>query len=279
MSGRDLLLALVLGQEVECRIGLAISPEPLQQRLAHHRDLRRVRRRRRLRQAACGSMPSRWCGRSASRDPGGRPVRMPRHAGKKRRRRQRRAQRAVVGAAGGERFCGPAEPLNGAQGYYNAMGETPDLAASPTVSAKAGRSWRRPTSRIRAASSSIRCSIACWTGGATHPAAAVAKVVVTGNPLLAARADRPDISTGRESQVSVQHAVAAALVTGKAGLDQFTDACVQRSRSCWRCAARSTCVRDASFATIAAGGRDHHRRRQDATSCRSRRRAAATPIR
>jgi 2-methylcitrate dehydratase PrpD len=54
----------------------------------------------------------------------------------------------------------------------------------------------------------------------------VEKVVVTGNPLLAARADRPNISTGRESQVSVQHAVAAALVTGKAGLEQFTDACV-----------------------------------------------------
>jgi 2-methylcitrate dehydratase PrpD len=34
------------------------------------------------------------------------------------------------------------------------------------------------------------------------------------------------VSTGRESQVSVQHAVAAALVTGKAGVDQFTDACV-----------------------------------------------------
>ena len=44
-----------------------------------------------------------------------------------------------------------------------------------------------------------------------HPAAVVEKVVVTGNPLMAARADRPDISTGRESQVSVQHAVAAAL--------------------------------------------------------------------
>jgi len=49
---------------------------------------------------------------------------------------------------------------------------------------------------------------------------------VQGHPLLGARTDRPNISTGRESQVSVQHAVAAALVTGKAGLEQFTDACV-----------------------------------------------------
>ena len=35
-----------------------------------------------------------------------------------------------------------------------------------------------------------------------------------------------EVATGRESQVSLQHAVAAALVLGKAGLDQFTDACV-----------------------------------------------------
>jgi 2-methylcitrate dehydratase PrpD len=60
-----------------------------------------------------------------------------------------------------------------------------------------------------------------------HPGKAVTRVVVRGNPLLAARTDRPEISTGRESQVSVQHAVAAALVQGEAGLAQFTDACAR----------------------------------------------------
>jgi 2-methylcitrate dehydratase PrpD len=59
-----------------------------------------------------------------------------------------------------------------------------------------------------------------------NPRAVVEKVVVRGNQLLQLRTDRPNVSTGRESQVSVQHAVAAALVTGKAGVDQFTDACV-----------------------------------------------------
>ena len=59
-----------------------------------------------------------------------------------------------------------------------------------------------------------------------NPAAVVEKVVVTGNPLLGVRTDRPDISTGREAQVSTQHAVAAALVTGNAGVDEFTDTCV-----------------------------------------------------
>jgi 2-methylcitrate dehydratase PrpD len=34
------------------------------------------------------------------------------------------------------------------------------------------------------------------------------------------------VKTGREAQVSLQHAVAAALVRGKAGLAEFTDSCV-----------------------------------------------------
>ena len=75
--------------------------------------------------------------------------------------------------------------------------------------------------------------------------------MVTGNPLMAVRADRPNISTGRESQVSVQHAVAAILVTGKAGLYGFTDACVQDARV-QALRGKVTVVRDASISTIAA---------------------------
>jgi 2-methylcitrate dehydratase PrpD len=84
-----------------------------------------------------------------------------------------------------------------------------------------------------------------------HPNVEVARVVVRGNPLLAHRTDRPEISTGRESQVSVQHAVAAALVHGKAGIDQFTDACANDPRVL---ALRRTVevVRDETFSTIAA---------------------------
>ena len=51
-------------------------------------------------------------------------------------------------------------------------------------------------------------------------------MAVRGNPLLLQRTDRPEVATGREAQVSLQHATAAALVLGKAGLEQFTDACV-----------------------------------------------------
>jgi 2-methylcitrate dehydratase PrpD len=84
-----------------------------------------------------------------------------------------------------------------------------------------------------------------------HPAAEVTHVVVRGNPLLAVRTDRPDISTGRESQVSVQHAVAAALVTGKAGVEQFTDECVRDPRV-QALRGKVEVQRDDAFSTIAA---------------------------
>jgi len=65
------------------------------------------------------------------------------------------------------------------------------------------------------------------------------------------RADRPAIQTGRESQVSVQHAVAAALITGRAGVAEFTDACVrdERVRALRH---RVTVASDDSIPTVAA---------------------------
>jgi 2-methylcitrate dehydratase PrpD len=84
-----------------------------------------------------------------------------------------------------------------------------------------------------------------------NPHAVVEKVVVTGNPLMAARADRPNIATGRESQVSVQHAVAAALTAGKAGLEQFTDACVN-DPAVRALRGKVEVVRDKKYSTVAA---------------------------
>jgi 2-methylcitrate dehydratase PrpD len=71
------------------------------------------------------------------------------------------------------------------------------------------------------------------------------------NPLLAIRSDRPNVSTGRESQVSVQHAVAAALATGKAGLAQFSDECV-RDPEVIAQRGKVEVVRDEGFSTVSA---------------------------
>src|SRR5258708_11226700 len=95
-----------------------------------------------------------------------------------------------------------------------------------------------------------------------NPRAVVERVVVRGNPLLQLRTDRPNVSTGRESQVSVQHAVAAALVAGKAGVDQFTDACVndpavQALRRKVTVEVDPTCRTVAVAAEISANGKTH----------------------
>ena len=81
--------------------------EPLRAGLAHHRDLRGVRRRRRECQTSCASGRANGLRPWPCRDPGRRPLRMPWHAGQKRSRRQRGAQRSLVGFVGRARPCRP----------------------------------------------------------------------------------------------------------------------------------------------------------------------------
>ncbi|HWB48917.1 MAG TPA: MmgE/PrpD family protein [Stellaceae bacterium] len=55
------------------------------------------------------------------------------------------------------------------------------------------------------------------------PVDQIAGVAVRGHPLLRERTDRPDIGDGRSAKVSLQHAVAVALLQGAAGIAQFED--------------------------------------------------------
>jgi len=56
--------------------------------------------------------------------------------------------------------------------------------------------------------------------------AQIAGVSVRGHPLLRDRADRPDVTTGREAKVCLQHTVAVAFIDGTVGVRHFTDECV-----------------------------------------------------
>ena len=47
-----------------------------------------------------------------------------------------------------------------------------------------------------------------------------------GHPLIRERTDRPNVETGRDAKVSLQHSAAAAFLFGAAGLVQYQDACV-----------------------------------------------------
>ncbi len=122
-------------------------------------------------------------------------------------------------------FSGPAEPIAGAQGWLAAMGEPPNWQAFEGL----GKSWEVYDNSLKPypAGFVIHPLLDCaldWRKA--NPDAVVERVAARGNPLLLQRTDRPEVATGREAQVSLQHAVAAALVLGKAGLGQFTDACV-----------------------------------------------------
>ena len=251
VGGRDLILAFVLGQEVACRIGLAMSP-------SHYNR---------------GWHITATCGVFGAAAGGGKILRL--------------SVAQLVWALGGaatqaaglceclgtaaksigvgnaarngllsallamRNFAGPAEPLTGAQGYYAALDETPDLAL---LTDGLGETWEilKTSYKPYPCGFVLHPVLDCvldWRR--EHPTAIVEKVKVTGNPLLGLRADRPQISTSAQSQVSVQHAVAAALVTGKAGVAQFADACVNDAAVA-ALRGKVEVTRDASFATVAA---------------------------
>ena len=251
VSGRELLLALVVGQEVACRVGLAISP-------SHYRKGWHITATCGVFGAAAGSgkvlgLSSEqmvWAlGLAATQAAGlceclGTPAKSVGVGNA--------ARNGLWSALLAARdFAGPAEPLNGAQGYYHALGEEPDLSQ---LTRGLGETWEilKTSYKPYPCGFVIHPVLDCvldWRRA--HPNAVVEKVVVTGNPLMVARADRPNISTGRESQVSVQHAVAAALLTGKARLEQFTDACVQDPRA-QALRRKVSVIAEAAIATAAA---------------------------
>ena len=230
VRGRDLIAAFVLGQEVACRIGLAMSP-------SHYNRGWHITATCGVFGAAAGSgkllgldvQQMVWAlGAAATQAASlceclGTPAKSVGVGN---------AARNGLWAAllGANNFAGPAEPLTGKQGYYNALNETPNLAM---LADKLGETWEimgtayKPYPCGFVLAPVLDC-VLDWRRD--NPAASVEKVVVTANPLVTLRADRPNITAGRESQVSVQHAVAAALVTGKAGLAQFSDACVNDPR-------------------------------------------------
>jgi 2-methylcitrate dehydratase PrpD len=251
LSGPDLLLGFILGNEIQARIGLAISP-------SHYNRGWHITSTCGVFGAAAGAgklaaLDQRrmvWAlGSAATQSAGlceclGTPAKSL-SVGNAARNGLWSALLAEQG------FDGPSEPLAGVQGFYHALNETPDLSV---VTSGLGESWEIMATSYKPYPCGfvIHPVLDCvldWRRD--HPSTEVAGVVVRGNPLLAARTDRPDISTGRESQVSVQHAVAAALATGKAGVEQFSDACVN-DPGVKALRSKVEVERDAAFSTIAA---------------------------
>jgi 2-methylcitrate dehydratase PrpD len=251
VSGVELLLAFILGVEIECRIGGTISP-------GHYAKGWHITSTCGVFGAATGAGKLMgldqarmiWAlGNAATQSCGlceclGWPAKSVGVGNS--------ARNGLWSALLAERgFEGPPEPIAGVQGFLSAMAEPPSWSC---LTEGLGETWEIERNSIKPYPCGfvIHPVLDCvldWRRD--HPKEAVERVIVRGNPLLSDRTDRPDISTGSESQVSVQHAVAAALVQAKAGLDQFSDDCVH-DPPVIAMRRRVEVVRDPAIATVAA---------------------------
>ncbi len=228
ITGADLLLAFVLGVEIECRIGNAISP-------GHYRRGWHIT-------ATCGVFGSAvgtgkllgldvrhlvWALSNAATQSGG-LVESLGHAAKSISIGNSARNGLWSALLADDGFEGPEHPLEGRYGFFSAMGEPPDWGK---LLEGLGTTWELSKNAYKAYPGGIvihpviDCILDLRKEHALAPAE-IDRIVVRGHPLLSERANRPNVTTGREAQVSVQHSVAAALLFGKAGLDQYTDACV-----------------------------------------------------
>ncbi|HEY0287449.1 MAG TPA: MmgE/PrpD family protein [Pseudomonas sp.] len=232
VSGEQFLLAFVLGVEVECRLGMAISPE-------HYRRGWHIT-------STCGVFGAAaavgkilqldaqhlaWALGNASAQSSGLVETLGSAA--KSIGVGNAARNGLLSALlAQDGFKGPQYPLEGERGFLNVMGDKPDYAQ---IIDGFGERWALSANTYKP----YPCGVvlnpvieACLqlSRDRSWLLEDITRVELTGHPLLRQRTDRPNIQAGRESQVSAQHAVAVSLATGKAGLAEFSDAAVADSR-------------------------------------------------
>nr|WP_302474512.1 MmgE/PrpD family protein [Roseococcus sp. MDT2-1-1] len=222
-SGREVLQALLLGMEVECRIGLGVSP-------GHYDRGWHIT-------STCGAFgaaaaASRLLGLDAARTAHALGLAASQSAGivenlpnSGKNASMGHAARAgllsaLLAEAGWDAAPGAVE---GRLGWARATGDAPDVAA---MAGELGTRWEvsRITYKPYPAGIVFHAVIeaALDLGVAAEE---VAEVVAEGDALLLARGDRPVRSRG-DARVSIHHSVALGLVRGRAGVAEFEPAAV-----------------------------------------------------
>lgn len=125
-------------------------------------------------------------------------------------------------------FTGPESPLSGARGWLRVHSDQPRFEA---LTDGLGAEWEIAKNTYKPYPVGVVLNPvldACLDLRESDGLALeqLASITLTGHPLLRQRTDRPGVRTGRESQVSCQHAIAIALLRGRAGLDEFGDEAV-----------------------------------------------------
>jgi 2-methylcitrate dehydratase PrpD len=228
VSGRELLHAFIVGVETSCRVGLAVMP-------THYRRGWHIT-------ATCGIFgAAAACARLIRLD-ASRTAWALGHAATQSAslveslgsmskslgvgNAAKNGLAAALLAEGG--FTGPERPIEGRYGFAAVTSDSADLA---TITDKIGERWEV----LNNAYKPYPCGVvlfpvidACLELRARHmpSAEAIDRIVVRGHPLIRERTDRPNVENGRDAKVSLQHSVAAAFISGAAGLAQYQDDCI-----------------------------------------------------
>ena len=233
MSGEQFLHALILGMEVECRLGNAISPEHYSRgfhitstcgvvgaatAVGHFLALNDS-----AMNDAIGCAANQACGIVETLGTMSKSLSVGNAA--------RNGLLSALMARDG--FGGPADPLGGARGFLNIYGDHPRTLE---VIAEFGERWEMATNTYKpypcgvVLNPVVEACLALHQDQTVqqHGTQAIQAIEIKGHQLLRERTDRPNVLTGRASQVSAQHAVPIALITGKAGLHAFSDVAVNR---------------------------------------------------
>ncbi len=225
LHGRDVLHALLLGIEVECRLGNAVSP-------GHYARGWHIT-------STCGifgaaAAAARLLGLDAQQTAHALGIASSQSSGTVENLPNSAKNVSVGNAARNGVFAAllaragydaaPAS-IEGALGWARAMGDTPDIGA---IVDDLGTEWEAAKNTYKP----YPCGIvihavidACLELRARHGLAPdrIASVRVTGEQLLLDRGDRV-VANERDSRVSIHHAAAVAFITGAAGPPAFAEA-------------------------------------------------------
>jgi 2-methylcitrate dehydratase PrpD len=228
VRGEELLHALILGVEAECRVGNAVSPTHYRRgwhitstcgvfgAAAAAGKLLRLDCRQMV--WALGNAAAQSAGLIESLGSMAKSISVGNAA--------RNGLAAALLAEQG--FTGADQAIEGIYGFAKVMSDEVDFSA---ITDELGDRWEILANAYKP----YPCGVVlfpvidgCLELRESHALAAdnIAKVTVRGHPLLRMRADRPDVTSGREAKVSIQHSVAVAFLYGAAGLVQYTDQCV-----------------------------------------------------
>jgi 2-methylcitrate dehydratase PrpD len=228
LSGAQLLHALLLGMEVECRVGNAVSPW-------HYAKGWHITSTCGVLGAALGvgrvlgltPQQLNWALGSASNQACGLVETLGTMA--KSTSVGNAARNGLLSALLAQRqFVGPEQPLEGMRGFLRVMGESADLTC---LTEGLGQHWEVQGNSYKPYPCGVVLNPVIEACLALARQLSVPQrfksIELTGHPLLRQRTDRPGVMTGRASQVSAQHAVAVSLLRGRAGLAEFSDDAVQ----------------------------------------------------